>query len=377
MKKLTRVLIFVLLLAITKAAAAQATPAATAPVAYVYVTSAPTSSTYEINAYTTSSSGVLTKVSGSPFATKGQYMAVSPKWLFDTNGSSIYSFAILSNGALKAGPAMNASGYSPGDGGVLNLFADRPGTHVYDGMIYIDGANNGYQAFTLISNTGQLDFNGNVKPYNEQVDTPLSFVSSNTYAYGANCFHSSSEIYGYKRGSTGKLTALNINPKIPPTGKPNSAYCTYLSATDASGHVAISMTPYDIYTKTGPTQIAVYTASSTGSLTTTSTASNMPSTTINVGYMSASPSGKYLAVSGSNGLQVFHFNGASPLTKLGGVVTTSSIAQVAWDNAGHLYAISAKSGRLYVYSVTSSSVKAAPGWPHAISKIQNLAVLAK
>jgi hypothetical protein len=90
-----------------------------------------------------------------------------------------------------------------------------------------------------------------------------------------------------------------------------------------------------------------------------------------------SPSGKYLAVGGSTGLQIFHFNGANPITKFTGRLTSSPINQVYWDNSNHLFAISSSAGRLFVYTVTTAGAKAAPGSPHAIANLQNLIVLPK
>jgi len=104
----------------------------------------------------------------------------------------------------------------------------------------------------------------------------------------------------------------------------------------------------------------------------------MPS--VLVGTVSAywmSPSGKYLAVGGTSGLQIFHFNGANPITKFTGLLTSSPINQIFWDNANHVYAISQKAGKLFVYTVTSTGVTQGPGSPHAIKSPQNLVVLPK
>src|ERR1035441_6562125 len=79
-----------------------------------------------------------------------------------------------------------------------------------------------------------------------------------------------------------------------------------------------------------------------------------------------SPSGKLLAVGGSKGLQVFHFNGASPLTHFTGLLTSEDIEQVGWDNSNHLYALSVTHGKLFVFTVTPSSVSQAPGSPYTV-----------
>jgi hypothetical protein len=87
-----------------------------------------------------------------------------------------------------------------------------------------------------------------------------------------------------------------------------------------------------------------------------------------------SPTGKYLAVAGA-GLQVFHFNGANPITKFTGLLTTDTIDKVYWDNASHLYAISRTAGKLYVFTVTATTVTQAPGSPHKITAPDSLIVL--
>src|ERR1043166_10236890 len=76
-----------------------------------------------------------------------------------------------------------------------------------------------------------------------------------------------------------------------------------------------------------------------------------------------SPSGKFLAVGGTGGLRIFHFNGANPITKLTGSLTASSVDQLFWDKANHVYAISRSNGKLYVFTVTSTGAKQAPGSP--------------
>jgi len=91
--------------------------------------------------------------------------------------------------------------------------------------------------------------------------------------------------------------------------------------------------------------------------------------------MSRPPSGKYLAVGGISGLQIFHFNGANPITKFTGRLTAKQIDQLFWDNSNHLYAISRNAGKLFVFTVSSSGVKQAPGSPHPIARPVNIIVL--
>ncbi len=111
----------------------------------------------------------------------------------------------------------------------------------------------------------------------------------------------------------------------------------------------------------------------------------MPTTGVGfVTNLSMSPSGKILAVAGQSGLQIFHFNGSSPITHFSGptafdqgYVTLDDIEQCFWDNANHLYAISQNGGRLHVFTVTPTGWSEAPGSPYSIHAPVNIIVQPK
>jgi hypothetical protein len=94
------------------------------------------------------------------------------------------------------------------------------------------------------------------------------------------------------------------------------------------------------------------------------------------GY-SMSPSGKFLAVGGSTGLQIFNFNGANPITQLTGLLSNAPITQISWDNSNHVYALSDLAGELFVFTVTASGATPAPGSPHRAWGARYLTVLPK
>ena len=353
----------------------------TSPVAYVYVSSALSRTRSDIYAYSAAADGALTPVLGSPFPGNAAYMALNGRFLFgnDSTDTYIYSFRIAPDGALQQVSSIDASKYNPGNtGGPGNLFLDHTGTTLYDGDIYAYGTgSNAYQFFTIDNSTGQLNYLGVTPNGGPGVDSVLSFIGNNVYAYSSSCYHFTPAIYGYKRNSNQTLSPLNINPSIP-AGPNGDTYCPYLAAADPTNHVAVSLEPYSGYAAAGPPQLAVYTANSSGNLTTTSTAANMPKTAVtSVTDMWMSPSGKLLAVAGSTGLQVFHFNGASPITPYTGLLTKNQVDQMWWDNANHLYALSRTSGKLYVFTVTPTSVSQAPGSPHTIANPQNVIILPK
>jgi len=163
-------------------------------------------------------------------------------------------------------------------------------------------------------------------------------------------------------------------------------YCPYLTATDPTNHLAVPVQPLDNSSlqPLGPYQLATYTADSSGSLTTTSTYSNMPTTSVTTNSslgsltnISMSPSGQLLAVAGTQGLQVFHFNAADPITPYTSALITGQVDQIFWDNHDHLYAISQSAGKLFVLTVTPTSNSQAPGSPYTITSPANLVVLSQ
>jgi outer membrane protein assembly factor BamB len=128
----------------------------------------------------------------------------------------------------------------------------------------------------------------------------------------------------------------------------------------------------------GQPQLATYTADASGNLTTPSTSGNMPGTAVGfVTNLSMSPSGKLLAVAGQSGLQIFHYNGSSPITAYTGLLTSNDIEQCFWDNANHLYAISQNTGKLYVFTVTPTGFSQATGSPYSIHAPANIIVQPK
>lgn len=358
---------------------ASSSTAATAPVAYVYISAGSGSSAYKINQFSASSSGALSDIAPAISTNGVSFMAVNGKWLFGANGTDIYSFSIASNGSLKQVSSIDAAHYNAGDtGGPENLFLDHTGANLYDFDIYGDGTgNNTFQSFDINQNSGVLSYTGTT-PGSSYFQGPLSFIGNNQYAYGASCYHGFQSIYGFSRSGSGTLTDLNINPNIP-TAPSGYGYCPYLAAADPSDHVAITMTPTkDGLNPVAPTQLAVYTANGEGNLTTTSTDANMPRVKVgNVNDIWMAPSGLLLAVAGQSGLQVFHFNGANPITSYTGLLTSDNITQVFWDNNNHLYAVSPAAGKLFIFTVTPTSYSQAPGSPHSIPNALNEIVLPK
>ena len=342
------------------------------PVAYIYVSSLVSNTKYQVVGYEAATNGTLTPIPGSPFADNINWLALNGAWLFgvDPTGTYIDSFSIGSNGALtyKDKYTTNLNG-----GTLYDLFLDHTGASLY-AIDYT--TNNDYLSQSVNQETGQLSFLNDLSGGPDK-NVHLSFIGNNKFAYASSCYHYTNEIFGVERASNGTLSYLNINPPFP-AEKSGGFYCPWAAAADPTNHLAIALTPLNSnWGSDGPTQLAVYTADSSGNLTTTSTYQNMPSVlTQGAQTYWMSPTGKYLAVGGA-GLQIFHFNGANPITHFTGLLTTDTIDQVYWDNANHLYAISRSAGKLYVFSVTSTGVTQASGSPHKIQSPESLIVLPK
>lgn len=339
-------------------------------VAYVYVAStAPNSNTAEIRGYAAAANGQLTPIAGSPFSANVNSMAVNGKYLFgsNNNGVDIDAYTIESNGTLtwssQSDVVQGGNCDTPG-----SLFLDHTGQSLYNVDIYgNDCANSTWQSFAVASGGGELTFRDYAGASPEYA-TPLRFIANNQFGYGASCYHFYPAIYGVQRASNGSLTMLNLEAPYPASPQ-GEGWCPASAAADPANHLAIAMALEPAYGEIGTFQLASYTVGSSGNLATNNTSANMPAVEVGtVSGLSMAPSGTLLAVSGTKGLQVFHFNGANPVTAYTGLLTSTEVDQVFWDNSHHLFAISRSAGKLWVFTVTATAHSQAPGSPYAVSE---------
>ncbi len=355
-----------------KSSTTEANGSTSSPVAYVYVSSG-NGSNGRVYGAAAASNGALSLLPGTPYPYNVNYMAVNGAWLFGvgTLDASIQSLSIAPNGALT----MKDTYTLPTGGGAISVYLDHTGSTLYADYYT---TNNDYLSFSIDQDTGQLTEIGDL-PGSPSDNNPVSFIGNNIYAYSSSCYHFTPEIIGVERATNGTLSGINnFNPPFP-AEQSGGFYCPWRAAADPTNHVAIALEPLNSnWGQDGPWQLATYTADSSGNLTTSSTYSNMPSVLVGaVNDYWMSPSGKYLAVGGTSGFQIFNFNGASPITQYTGLLTTSPIDQIFWDNSNHVYALSRSAAKLYVFTVTSSGVTQAPGSPHAVPTPLNLIVLPK
>jgi hypothetical protein len=367
--------------------------ASSSPVAYVYVSSSPTGvSNNIVYAFTAAADGKLTRVTGSPFKDDLTSMAVNGKYLFGStrNGKWVAAFLMEANGAPKWTTSTNVAQYNPsGCGGNSPIILDHTGASLYV-MANAGGLcdEEFFQSFQVEKPTGYVSFLGSTPSIFVNFG-PLTFSANNRYAYQVTCsdyrsFYSGI-ITGYQRHSNGLLTLANVSVPVP-DAQAGDFFCADHAAADPANHVAIEYQHINESAELpdGLPQIATYTSDNSGNLSTTSTRQNMATVALQYPLdMKMSPSGKLLAVAGygNGGLQIFHFNGASPITHYTGLLTTDQIDQVFWDNSNHLYAVgypvNNSGGKLHVYTATPTSVIEAPGSPYTIKNPQWLIVQPK
>ncbi|MBS1806435.1 MAG: hypothetical protein JST28_24075 [Acidobacteria bacterium] len=351
-------------------------------VAYVYVSdlvSPNTSNKHDLYAYGARADGSLYRVTGTPFNYDIHSLSVNGNYLFGVSGNLIDSYLVSSTGAPQLVGTVDAVSHATNPcGGIGALAVDHSGHNLYGPITEGDCMGISFQNFAISSTSGKLTYK-NTSDEAGYGYSGLSFLGNNLFAYTPICNAFDGEAIGrigaYQRASDGTLkrVAANVGSVSTPSGA--DSYCPLAIATDPTNHVAVlQQATMGDGTYVGPPNIATYTATSTGDLTTTSTYSNSPRTRTGANVMRMDPSGKLLAVGGANGLDVFHYHGANPITYAKALLTSTPISSVYWDKSNHLYALG--NGKLYVFTVTLTGVSQAPGSPHAIPHPDSLIVRA-
>lgn len=316
-------------------------------------------------------------MAGSPYTAAGttgiDALTANGSYLFgvEETSNAVVSYSIGSDGALTQASTLTDTN------GPASAFMDAAGATVYSEVLGV--ANYTYDAYAVGQN-GSLTNEGSANGGPLVTDPALSFTSNDSYAYGAGCYRGSPWVYSYTRGSNGALTYFDADSTFPAAPSEDS-WCAGGPAVSGNTYLVMPLAPMTNYgmTGAGPAQLAVYTIAANGMLTTSSTSSNMP--TISVGDLEGNvefdPTGTYLAVPGSTGLQIYTFSNGT-LTSAGTETISGGVQMVAWDTSGNVYALNTTSGQLYVYHTTNGVPAAVSGSPYSVgattSGVQGLAV---
>jgi hypothetical protein len=375
------------------AAGAQSAKAAStsgSPVAYVYV-SRPT----HVDGFSASSTGQLTPVPGSPFSgISVSHMSVTNKFLFGAgdDNQTLFSYSLGANGAIvKQVGAINTHDYNPADNDCFDVGPtqiDFAHATLYNDDWNCDGDSQFIQSYK-IEPSGQLTFLASDGGQSEDYTmSPPVVLGTDQYLYVVGNFNgveAGGLIQGYKRQSNGSAELALPQIGLPQPANPDHVYTPYqVLASDPTDHLALAFQEEDdAGDQFGPPVLASFTAQSNGDVASTNPPEKMAASDLAELYvMSISPTGKLLAVSaggtnhppGDMGFQLFHFNGASPITPYTGVLQGSYIIdQFGWDKSNHLYVLGG--GYLWVYTVTPTSIKEAPGSPYSIPESSSVIVL--
>lgn len=361
---LAATLVLVSCLAVVPQAKAQSTAA------YVYVQSqGPAGPVYE---YSANTSGQLSAIAGSPFKPGTAIVGGNGSQFFTLGHTLLHSWVVGSNGAigsqLSQVPVFDYGGSSCGasNSGDNGAVLDHTGKYAY---VLLQGGSSGtceaYQTYSIGSG-GDFTFLGdaeetvsNQAPVSGGVGLP-SILGNEMFAY-ANAYSGHlSSVIGLKRASSGELQTMQFTEKDPTLGGYSSNYSpAYPDASPSGNYVVIQLYPYD----SGRPQLGSYSVDSNGNLSTTNTSSNMPTTSLYPVGSTFSPDGSLFVVYGGgqpagsvgNGIEIYHFNGASPLTLDTTMLNGTPIDEVAWDSTHHLYAISRAEGKMWVFVVGPSS----------------------
>lgn len=342
----------------------QTSSGASSPAAYVYVQiQGRAGSVYGFQA---SSAGRLNAISGSPFKPSGLIIGGNGTELITLGQDNLYSYGVASDGTiqsqLESVPYIDYSGGECGGGtnAVHDAVLDHTGKDVY--VMLENGTNPcaAYQSFA-VENAGVFDsvgFTEQDTSDGSEVDLP-SILGNETFAYADLINGHSSSLIGFQRNSSGALQLFKFAETDPTlTGGVYSPFRPDASPT--GNYLVVQLYPND----SNPPQLASYTVDSQGNISTTNTSSNMPTSALANPYSTFSPSGNLFALyadngptgTPGNGIEIYNFNGASPLTLNTTLLKGVPIDQVEWDTSNHLYVISKSVNTIYVFTVTPTSV---------------------
>lgn len=361
-------------LAVPLASQTQSTPLTTSTtVADVYVQTHSGVYVYHANGQ-----DQLSLVSGSPFAETGQMEGVNGAYLITVGTDFLHTYHVESNGAVgSAAGEINTQSYGGAQCGTTSgpALLDHTGQYF---AVDLHGASSGTACSALQTykiGSGQFTFLGDSESTNNYhgqafQTNVVTYSSNNLFAYGVQAEVYANVFIAYKRSSAGDLVVDSQFTETSPTpSASDGGFFPILIVSDPNSHLAAVMnTPFG--SSSTVFQLASFTINNTtGSIASTNSYTNMP---VVQGYPSTlgmSWAGNLLAVGGSAGLQLFHFNGAAPPTKDGNIlVPNTQIDAIAWDKSNHLYALNYANSKLYVFNVSTTGVATqAAGSPHTVS----------
>ena len=355
--------------AVAPRARAASTPNSSSTAARVYIQiQGPEGAIYGFNA---SSTGKLSAISGAPWKPAGQMIGDNKSQFFTLGDENLYSYGVSSSGAIGSVigqvPVLDYAGGACGSGksGANGAVLDHTGSYIYVMLEY--GGDDGcaaYQSYA-ITKAGYFDFSGDTEITNSGEEGATDFglpsiLGNETFAFSQFLDTFGPVISSFQRTNSGTLEYLtNSTARSPGDDIPVAPDA------DPSGNYVVMQD----YPEDGPPgQLGSYEVAANGDLSTTNTQSNMPAITLTSPSSTFSPAGNLFVLYSSmgtgdgNGIAIYNFNGAAPLTLYKTLLSGTPIDQAGWDSSNHLYAISKSENKLYVFTVTPTSVTEDSSW---------------
>jgi hypothetical protein len=350
--------------------------------------------------YHAGANGGLSLVSGSPYPIGGTAIGSNRSYFFSQGLDNLHVYPVASSGAIQGQVSQVDTRIHSGSecGTAKGAVLDHTGHDVYV-QLYGDptGGDQGSCAALQsyeVSDTAALSFLGATQFATELQTgigghaTLINLSGTGNYAYSASYDHECDLVtWQLKRESSGAMMLDTYGILKVPSTPPDWRWYPWTMTSDPTNHMAVALgAESGSFSPCGDvehlTQLASFTVASDGTLTTSNPPDNMPAPQVNPQVLNMSASGQFLAVGGNatqfgeegtqgTGLQVFRFNGASPIVLYSNALTSAPIDEIHWDNTDHLYAVSNSTHKLYVYAVTSTSITAAPGSPFTIPAAPN------
>jgi hypothetical protein len=330
-----------------------------------------------------SSTGQLSTIPGSPFKPAGRIVGATPTKFFTLGEDLIHSYGIASDGAIESQlsqiPFFDYSGNECGPSNSVQQGAvlDHTGRYIYVllwcGGEYIAPYEYRYQSAEyqtyLIHSDGAFSNDGDavVQASSGGYTGYLpSILGNERFAYAAEPVAQNTALVGFRRTPAGTLELMEFTESDPTPSK-EGYFADSPDASPTGNYLVLQLYPGET---TNPAQFGTYTVASNGNISTTNTWSNMPVTSLYQPHSTFSPSGNLFVAYGGNeaigangnGIEIYKFNGAAPLTLYQTLLRGTRINDVKWDGSNHMYAISTANNMLYVFTVTSTSVTEDSSW---------------
>jgi len=369
------------------------------PVAYVYTGSSIPHGHFAYNyltGFAVAADGSAQALPGFPVSGPSRLLTAAAGHIFGAGGPCgqfVATYTAGSNGSLTESSTLNVDDYLPGNNcyqlSIYALNPDREGR--FFNIVMSCGSCNSQILPFRIAPDGVLSLSGLVQGGGAKWGGEFIFLPDDRYAYTYPYSAFPSE---YKPQANGMLTFVSVLRPPPPPPPGQQQICL-------SGDMAASVKGYMAMTWWGDQywcgqysngyELGNYTVNAQGQLGLVPGPGIVPA--VEEYAMAFDPTGTYLAIAGATnfndppeeaGIQVFKLQSDGTLVATGPPVSAPGLRalySVAWDNSNHVYAVGNSFYEgcnepcgLYIFNANDGVLTAAPGSPHTVDGVMDLAV---